>query len=91
MIFRRFNAPMNKKSSQPHPILRLLANGPRRSLRGLDEIADADGVDLCMAMAFHRIRAARGFDKYVGPNDACLDMDRGDFGNADAHFVFPKP
>ena len=61
------------------------------SLGCLDQIADAEGVGLGMAVAFERVGAAAGFDEYVGPNNSRLYMDRSDFGNADADFVFAEP
>jgi hypothetical protein len=44
-----------------------------------------------VAMAFERVSAATGFDEDVRPNHPDFDMDGGDTGNADAHFVFAKP
>ncbi len=44
-----------------------------------------------MAMAGDRIGAAGGFNKDIGPNHAGANMDGGDFGDADGHFVTTEP
>ena len=56
-----------------------------------DQFFDANRVSFVMAMADERIRAAGGFNQYLGPNQTSLDVDRGDFADADGHFIHAKP
>jgi hypothetical protein len=61
------------------------------SLGGLDQIADAQGVGLGMAVTLEGVGAAAGLNQDVRPNDSGLDVDGSDLGNTNADFVFAKP
>ncbi len=65
--------------------------GINLALGGFDEFADALGIGFFMAMASERIGATAGFDEDIRPNHPDFNMDGGDTGNADAHFVFAEP
>src|SRR5690348_2410967 len=60
-------------------------------LVSLDQCLDPQGVGLAMAVAGKRIGATRGLNQNIGPDQAGVDMDRGDLAQADADFVVAEP
>lgn len=61
------------------------------ALRGLDELLDAAGVGLGVAVAGERVAAAGAFHQDVGPKQARVDAHAGHFRQVDADFVHREP
>ena len=60
-------------------------------LQFFDQLLDAAPLCFCVAMAGERIRAPRGLNQDVPPEDAAFEVDRGSFVNTHAHFVQREP
>src|SRR5882724_243313 len=71
-----------------HPLIGLGAEG---GLVGFDEVADALGVGLAVAVAGDGVGAAGGLDANVGPDHAGGDVHGGDLGDGDALFIVAEP
>ena len=79
---------MNRASCRP-ALLHCFA--VRIRLCRLNQFANAPRVVFGVTVARQRIRTSGGFDQYVRPDDAGLDVDGRHLGDADADFVAAKP
>src|SRR2546422_921113 len=57
----------------------------------LDQFLDSPCISFAVPMAGDRIRAARGLDQNLGPDQSGLDMHRGHLTDAHAHLIQAKP
>src|SRR6266850_2037669 len=61
------------------------------SLRRLDQFFNSLGVAFFVAVTGQWVRAARGLDQNLRPNQPGLDVYGSDFANAHAHFIHAEP